>query len=107
MVICSSQRSAVAQPLTLQEYLEFDDGVVEVVSPRQESRDYRHKRTEYAGRHIPEYWIVDAMAGKVTILPWVDGLYKDQVYEGEVAIASPLFPDIDLTAATILAAGRG
>jgi Uma2 family endonuclease len=29
--------------------------VVEVVSPKQADRDYRYKRTEYAGRHIPEY----------------------------------------------------
>ncbi|NJN30697.1 MAG: Uma2 family endonuclease [Synechococcales cyanobacterium RM1_1_8] len=33
--------------------------VIEVVSPQQENRDYRHKRTEYAGRQIPEYWIID------------------------------------------------
>ncbi len=36
--------------------------VVEVVSPKQQERDYRHKRTEYAERHIPEYWIVDPIA---------------------------------------------
>lgn len=29
--------------------------VVEVVNPKQAHRDYRHKRTEYAGRRIPEY----------------------------------------------------
>ncbi|MEB3210184.1 MAG: Uma2 family endonuclease, partial [Leptolyngbyaceae bacterium] len=42
--------------------------VVEVVSPKQENRDYRYKRTEYAGRHIPEYWIVDPTAQTVTVL---------------------------------------
>jgi Uma2 family endonuclease len=80
--------------------------VVEVVSPKQENRDYRYKRTEYAGRHIPEYWIVDPIAQKVTVLEWVDGLYEDQVYQGEVAIVSPLFPDLNLTARTVLNAGR-
>lgn len=79
--------------------------VVEVVSPRQENRDYRHKRTEYAGRQIPEYWIVDPIVQKVTVLQWVDGLYEEQVYEGETAIASHLFPAFMLTAAQVLTAG--
>jgi len=47
--------------------------VVEVVSLNQESRDYRYKRSEYAARGIMEYWIVDAIAQKVTILEWVEG----------------------------------
>lgn len=80
--------------------------VVEVVSPRQERRDYRHKRTEYAGRHILEYWIVDPIASKVTILQWVDGLYEGQKYAGEEVVMSPLFSKVDLTAAKILSAGR-
>lgn len=80
--------------------------VIEVVSPNQENRDYRHKRTEYAGRQIPEYWIVDPLTQKVTVLEWVDGLYEEQVYQDEVAIASHLFSSLSLTAAQVLAAGR-
>ncbi|MDX2213233.1 MAG: Uma2 family endonuclease [Oculatellaceae cyanobacterium bins.114] len=80
--------------------------VVEVVSPQQESRDYRHKRTEYAGRRIPEYWIVDAIAQKVTVLEWVDGLYEEQVYQGEQPIVSSQLTGLNLTAATVLSAGR-
>jgi Uma2 family endonuclease len=80
--------------------------VVEVVSPNQEARDYRHKRTEYAGRHIPEYWIVDPIAQKVTVLEWVDGLYEEHVYQHEAAIVSYEFPSLNLTAVTVLAAGR-
>ena len=76
--------------------------VVEVVSPNQASRDYRYKRTEYAARGIAEYWIVDAIAQKVTVLEWVEGFYEERVYEGEQAIASPLFADIQLTAAQVL-----
>ncbi len=61
--------------------------VVEVISPKQENRDYRHKRIEYAGRQIMEYWIVEhAIAQKVTVLEWVDGLYEEQVYQGEAMI---------------------
>jgi Uma2 family endonuclease len=80
--------------------------VVEVVSPKQENRDYRHKRTEYAARHIPEYWIVDPIAEKVTVLEWVDGLYEDQVYQHSEQIVSPQFPTLELTAAQILNAGH-
>ena len=80
--------------------------VVEVVSPQQENRDYRHRRTEYAGRHIPEYWIVDPIAQKFTVLTWGDGLYEDQIYQGDGSIKSPLFPDLGLTAAHVLTAGR-
>jgi Uma2 family endonuclease len=80
--------------------------VVEVVSPQQETRDYRYKRTEYAGRQIPEYWIVDPIAQKVTVLEWVDGLYEEQVFQGDAAIASHLFPSLTLTATQVLVAGR-
>jgi Uma2 family endonuclease len=80
--------------------------VVEVVSPKQENRDYRHKRTEYAARHIPEYWIVDPIAEKVTVLVWVDGLYEEQVYQHGERVVSLLFPTLKLTTAQILSAGR-
>jgi Uma2 family endonuclease len=76
--------------------------VVEVVSPNQASRDYRYKRTEYAARGIAEYWIVDTIAQKVTVLEWLEGFYEERVYEGEQAIASPIFADIQLTAAQVL-----
>lgn len=80
--------------------------VVEVVSPKQENRDYRHKRTEYAARHISKYWIVDPTAAKVTVLQWVDGLYEEQIYQGNDRVISPHFPELHLTAAQILSAGR-
>ena len=76
--------------------------VVEVVSPNQENRDYRYKRSEYAARGIAEYWIVDPIAQKVTILEWVEGFYDEQVYVGDNAIASPLFADLKLTVAEVL-----
>ncbi len=76
--------------------------VVEVVSPNQENRDYRYKRSEYAARGIAEYWIVDPVAKKVTVLEWVEGFYDEQVYVGESAIASSVFPNIQLTAKQVL-----
>ncbi len=80
--------------------------VVEVVSLKQEARDYRYKRTEYAARQIPEYWIVDAIAQKVTVLQWVEGLYEEQVYQDDAVILSTVFADTTLTATQILNAGR-
>jgi Uma2 family endonuclease len=76
--------------------------VVEVVSPHQASRDYRYKRSEYAARGIAEYWIVDPIVQKVTVLEWVEGFYDERVYEGESAIVSTIFANLQLTAAEVL-----
>lgn len=76
--------------------------VVEVVSLNQSSRDYRYKRSEYGARGIAEYWIVDPITQKVTVLEWVEGLYEEQVYVGDSAIASLVFADLKLTAAQVL-----
>ncbi|OCQ99301.1 hypothetical protein BCD67_08855 [Oscillatoriales cyanobacterium USR001] len=76
--------------------------VVEVVSPRQENRDYRYKRSEYAARGILEYWIVDPIQQQVTVLQWIEGLYEEQIYTGDRIINSPLFGTLELTAEKIL-----
>ena len=78
--------------------------VVEVVSPNQSqsNRDYRHKRSEYAARGITEYWIIDAIAKKVTVLEWVEGFYEEQVYGGDSVIVSPVFANLSITVAQIL-----
>ncbi|MEB3162897.1 MAG: Uma2 family endonuclease [Prochlorothrix sp.] len=77
--------------------------VVEVVSPGKENtdRDYRYKRSEYAARCIPEYWIVDPQQEIVTVLRWVDGLYEESVRSGEDRLSSGVIPDFDLTVAQI------
>jgi Uma2 family endonuclease len=76
--------------------------VVEVVSPNQEKRDYRYKRTEYAARGIAEYWIVDPIAQKVTILEWVEGLYEEKVFMGDKAIESSVLGSLDLSVDRVL-----
>jgi Uma2 family endonuclease len=76
--------------------------VVEVVSPGQESRDYRFKRSEYAARGIAEYWIVDPMQQRVTVLEWVEGFYEEQVYAGDAAILSPQLGQLELTVVRVL-----
>ena len=78
------------------------DLVVELVSPSQESRDYRYKRSEYAARGIAEYWVVDAIAQKVTVFQWVEGFYDEFVFTGDMVINSPLLGELTLTAAQVL-----
>ncbi len=76
--------------------------VVEVVSPNQSSRDYRYKRSEYGARGVAEYWIVDPIAQKITVLEWIEGFYEEKVYVGDNAIASLVFADLKLTVAQVL-----
>jgi Uma2 family endonuclease len=78
--------------------------VVEIVSPKQEKRDYRYKRSEYAARSIAEYWIVDPIEQKVTVLEWVEGLYEEKAYQDDRPITSPLFGVLELTTTRILQA---
>jgi len=79
--------------------------VVEVVSPGKENktRDYRYKRSQYQSRGVDEYWIVDPIQGKVTVLTLVEGLYAEKTFTAEEAIVSSLLPsESSLTAAQIL-----
>jgi Uma2 family endonuclease len=80
--------------------------VVEVVSPNQSKRDYEDKRQEYGARGIPEYWIVDPLLNKVTVLQLKDGVYQDQVYTADQPIVSLLLGKTTLTAQAILTGGE-
>ncbi|MFN4258706.1 MAG: Uma2 family endonuclease [Gemmataceae bacterium] len=44
------------------------DLVIEIVSPDSVERDYVQKRQQYQDAGIPEYWIIDPLAEKVTLL---------------------------------------
>ena len=65
--------------------------VVEVVSPESLKRDYRYKRSEYAALEIPEYWIVDSIELKVTVLVLEEGLYEDTEFTANQTIGSRSF----------------
>ncbi len=80
--------------------------VVEVVSPESVKRDYRYKRSEYAARGITEYWIVDPIESKVTVLLLEEGLYEDTQFTGNQKIVSRTFSELDLTVEQVLAAGK-
>jgi Uma2 family endonuclease len=77
--------------------------VVEVVSPSTKPDDYRSKRAEYGLLEIPEYWIVDPLAAKITLCILEHQLYDSMEFRGDDLIQSPTFPDLNLTAAQILA----
>lgn len=85
--------------------------VVEVVSPGKENsdRDYRYKRSQYEARGIDEYWIVDPVERRVSVLTRVEGLYETAVFEGDGMIESGLLAELGqekgLTAAQVLEAG--
>jgi Uma2 family endonuclease len=77
--------------------------VVEVVSPSTQTDDYRSKRSEYGLLEIPEYWIVDPIAQKITLCVLDHEFYDATEFQGEEPIVSPTFPDLTLTAAQVLA----
>jgi Uma2 family endonuclease len=85
--------------------------VIEVVSPGNEKsdnyqRDYEQKPVEYADRGIPEMWIIDPERSVVRIGILTDGQYQFQEFRGGVAVISPTFPALILTAIEILKRGR-
>ncbi|MGB3535376.1 MAG: Uma2 family endonuclease [Microcoleaceae cyanobacterium] len=75
---------------------------VEIVSPGNPEEDYRYKRSEYAVREIPEYWIIDPEQQKVSVLLLVSGFYDVMEYHTDQAIKSLLFPELKLTANQII-----
>lgn len=75
---------------------------IELVSPDSIKRDYRFKRAEYAAFGIPEYWIIDPVEQKITLLLLVEGLYEETVYRGAEVLQSQLFPELTLTVNQIL-----
>jgi Uma2 family endonuclease len=80
--------------------------VLEVVSPSTIVVDYRAKHSEYAVLDIPEYWIVDPIDLKVTVCVLQDGAYSDTIFTGDLAIVSPTFPSLGLTAIEVLNGSR-
>jgi Uma2 family endonuclease len=85
--------------------------VIEVVSPGEEDsknyqRDYVQKPQEYADREIPEYWIIDPVREVVLVLTLKGKRYQRKSFRGQMAIASPTFPNLKLTAEQVLRAGR-
>ncbi len=86
--------------------------VVEVVSSgkENENRDYRYKKSQYQARGIGEYWIVDPIQQKITVLTLVEGLYEEAEFTGDAIISSPFLSELGqespLTVAQVFQAGK-
>jgi Uma2 family endonuclease len=76
--------------------------VVEVVSETTKRTDYGAKRAEYSVLNIPEYWIVDPLENKITVLTLIDEWYESAEFTGSDVIQSTTFPNLELTAEHIL-----
>jgi Uma2 family endonuclease len=70
----------------------------------QIERDYTDKAIEYQNTCIPEYWIVDPIEQKITVLVLDKGSYTKTVFTGSEAIASATFPQLEVTAGEIISA---
>ena len=55
-------------------------------------------RSEYATREIPEYWIIDPITNKISVLSLVSGFYEVVEFTGDQLINSLIFSDLKLTA---------
>jgi Uma2 family endonuclease len=85
--------------------------LIEIASPGIETtenyqRDYVQKPAEYAGRGILEYWLIDPDRAVFKVGILTDDAYQFQDYTGKQIIKSQSFPDLALTAAQVLSAGR-
>jgi len=90
---------------------------VEVVSTNWQD-DYAMKAGEYEKLGIMEYWIVDylGLGGRrfigspkkptISVYQMVDGEYEVKTFRGTERIESSIFPELNLTAEQIFAAGR-
>ncbi len=76
--------------------------IVEIVSPESATRDYRYKRSEYAALEVPEYWIIDPRANKITVFVLNEGLYEETIFTEGEKIVSPTFTELELTVKEIL-----
>lgn len=91
--------------------------VVEIVSGNWRD-DYLTKLAEYEGLGVTEYWIVDyqGLGGSryighpkrptLSIYHRIEGEYQVQQFRGQERLVSPRFPELDLRAEQVFAAGR-
>ena len=76
---------------------------IEVASPGNPSRDTVDKRREYALARVPEYWIINPVQGYVSVMVLSDSEYQEVgQYRNDELINSVLFPELKVTAATLL-----
>jgi Uma2 family endonuclease len=77
--------------------------VMEVVSPGAEShdRDYRQKREDYLAAGVPEYWIVDPEARKVTVLLRDGDAWEERAFADGGRAAGLVLPGFEVDVSAI------
>ena len=73
----------------------------EVVSRGSIDRDYVTKREEYLAYGLMEYWIVDPLERKVTVLTRRGDIWAEAVFRGDQVIASLVLPGFATTVAEL------
>jgi len=51
---------------------------------------------------IAEYWIVDPIRNKITVLSLVEGFYEEAIYTGDALIKSEVVPEVQIKVSDIL-----
>ena len=72
--------------------------VVEVVSESSRAADYRAKQAEYCVLGIGEYWVVDPLEEKVSLLLLHEGWYDVLELQGSERLPSKVFVGLELQA---------
>jgi Uma2 family endonuclease len=75
--------------------------VAEIVSEGSGDRDYRLKREEYLAYGLLEYWIIDLVERKLTLLIRDGDIWVEQVLRGDQPIASLVLPGLAATVADL------
>jgi Uma2 family endonuclease len=83
------------------------DIVFEIVSPDNPERDYWKKRADYADAGVKEYWIIDPVARKITLLWLENGEYQaiGEFLPGTV-VTSKLLPELSIDVSASMAAAN-
>ena len=76
--------------------------IVEVVSPGDKRTDYKEKESEYKKAGVREYWIIDLLKSKITVLSLVNGDYQKTEFTNNQLITSGIFPELSLSAQKVL-----
>jgi Uma2 family endonuclease len=107
LVVCDQDQWRAMRHLTKAIFLQDKPPAlaIEVASPGDTDRDTVDKRLEYALAKVPEYWIINPVNGYVLILTFdaVTEAYSEiGEYRGNELISSVLFPELKVTAGSLL-----
>jgi Uma2 family endonuclease len=107
VIVCDRQQWKAMRHLTKAIFCEGNPPAltIEVASPGDTNRDTVDKRLEYCLAKVPEYWIINPVDGYVLLLALdeeTDSYSEIGEYRGDEFISSALFPDLKVTAATLL-----